>query len=214
LLKVDSRESNRVIEILQQLATVRIETLPIGDIESGKAIVEHKTLSDFISSLVNGRLDSQLARLAVQPKHAWLVIDGIPSEYERNFPKNINWKAVLGAIASVSVRYGVSVLWLPELRQAMYVAVRICEKADAEKIGIPRRVRLPIKTLNPAVNVVSRALQIPTSVAEELLARYQSPRTVFSLKKEDFLRIKGIGSVRATRIVSLLDNKYLRESNV
>jgi len=193
---------------------IKIETLPIGDIESEKAIVEHKTLSDFISSMVNGRLDSQLARLSVQPKHVWLVIDGVPSECEPNFSMSINWKAVLGAIASASVRYGVSVLWLPELRQAMYVAVRVCEKADAGKMGVPRKMKPPMKSLNTAVNVVSRALQVPTSVAKELLVQHQSPRTVFSLKKEDFLKIRGIGSIRAARIVALLDSKYLRENNV
>jgi DNA excision repair protein ERCC-4 len=77
---VDYREKNSgVWEHLAGWPEVRLrwENLPTGDyVVDQSAIFERKTASDFAVSLIDQRLFSQAKRLADQPVHAGIIIEG------------------------------------------------------------------------------------------------------------------------------------------
>jgi len=206
-LQVDYRESNTVIEILEQLVgNVIVTRLPIGDIATDKVVIEHKCVTDLVSSLINGRLYFQVHSLSKDPRASWIVIDGFLEEAERLIKKPINWKVVIGALASVSVRYGVNIVWLPTLRSALYFAYKVCEKVEEGKLGLPklrRYIRKP-PHIHPKTWLLMRALKIPQNVADRLLEKFGSPRAVFNATEEDLRKVEGIGKIRARRIVMLV----------
>jgi DNA excision repair protein ERCC-4 len=67
----DDREPGcGIAELLRKTANVSISTqrLPLGDyLVDQKLLVERKTLKDFASSIIGGKLFHQVSRLALQP---------------------------------------------------------------------------------------------------------------------------------------------------
>jgi len=207
-IKVDFRESDKTIRTLEQLIgkQVAVTRLEIGDIATDKVLIEHKTVSDLVSSLIDGRLYYQAARLAKDPRATWMLVDGTMEECERMIKKPINWKMVIGALTSISVRYGISIIWLENLRPLMYIAWKICEKVEEGKLGLPkfkRYVRKPTY-IHPKVWLLMRALNLPYPVAKNLLETFKSPKAVFNATEEQLRRVSGIGKIRAKKIAQLV----------
>ncbi|MEM3841625.1 MAG: ERCC4 domain-containing protein, partial [Candidatus Micrarchaeaceae archaeon] len=104
---VDSRERNASItKRLEALgAIIHVETAPVGDyILSDRVAIERKTVADLQSSILNGRLFDQLARLKAAYQFPILLIEGDMSEF--SLGSNIS----KGLIAAACIDYGVSVI--------------------------------------------------------------------------------------------------------
>jgi len=205
-ISVDFRESHRVLTILEQLGVKpAITRLALGDISTSKVVIEHKSLADVVSSLIDGRLFSQAFRLSRDPRSAWIVIDGEVSEVEAIFKKRVNWKMVIGALVSIHVRYGIPILWFPTLRQAMYACVSICSKVEEGKLGLPRQwVKVSLKRHSPKVDALRRMLRVPVFVCENLLKKFKTIEGVARASKKELMTVSGIGEVRAKKIYDLL----------
>ena len=94
---VDKREERSgIAEFLRRLGlSVRYEVLEVGDyLLPGDVLVERKTVSDLISSLLDGRLFDQAANLVSVTKNPTMVIEG---DMKNALGKFENPNAVWGA---------------------------------------------------------------------------------------------------------------------
>jgi len=82
-ITVDDRESNSTVaESLLgiEMVVVRVERLPIGDYQAdNRLLFERKTLKDFASSIIDGRLFDQMIRLAGSSYTGILILEGTGS---------------------------------------------------------------------------------------------------------------------------------------
>ncbi|MGI0007946.1 MAG: ERCC4 domain-containing protein, partial [Nitrosotalea sp.] len=83
---IDERERKSGIPDLIKQIGVKVETmnLPVGDyIVAPETIVERKSVSDFISSVFDGRLFDQCSRLKEHFEHPAIIIEGNVDEIDK-----------------------------------------------------------------------------------------------------------------------------------
>ncbi len=109
MIYADNRERNKIIDILRKEIDVIEKQLPVGDYLIDENIcIERKTCSDFLQSLIDGRLFSQLKDLKDNFVNPIIIIEG-----ETLFMKErkIHPNAIRGALASIAIDYGMPIIW-------------------------------------------------------------------------------------------------------
>jgi len=193
---VDPHEPNEVKEILRILgAHFEVRALSVGDLmdEAGRVVIERKSLNDLINSATGGRLWSQLHRLSasIGREKIVLLIHGIKTS--NPFWK---WSDLMGLIASIAIRYPIQVIWAPDLRSALLIAVRMIKKAGEGKIGKPK----PAPISSELRMRLARFLGIPTSTCDRLLYRFKTVSGIVKASVQELKQVRGIGDRYARQI--------------
>lgn len=211
---VDSRfqEDKLFKEIAKYCKPSRIR-LKLGDVWTKNAIIERKSINDFGSSIIDQRLFDQMNRLMLMQKKKEKPVFLVVHDYHLTNPR-IKMNQVEGAIASVAMRYGVPLLWMPNLEVAGRVMYKLCKKADEGKWLLPRKVwkRSHLAKKTPAiVKCVKIMLGVPAKVATKLLRKYGSVHNIAHAKIEDLVNIPGVAKTRATRIKTRLNKDWRKK---
>ena len=109
---VDTREKQSLISanLIEQNAFVNFEHLEIGDYLISNIIIERKTISDFIQSMINKRLFHQLQEIKKYPEYL-LLIEGekeIPEKFEKPFK---------GLILSIITKHKVPIIFTKDEKE-------------------------------------------------------------------------------------------------
>jgi len=217
-LIVDSREKENVRKALDAFnVNYVIQTLPVGDFQiytpQGKVTVERKQMGDFISSLMSGRLESQMHRLANEPLPG-LLLTGSFAEYRR-YAKSTNFTIdhVIGAVASCVVKYGLRfVIWIQSAENqphatGVQLTAKILKKLAEGKLDqIPDR-RLKLSKENPQQDAVRLLCGVPANIAKELLLKFGCIRAIMDATDEQLLEVRGMGHTRIQRLRMLTNGK-------
>jgi|GEM_PF-2681678 len=214
-LIVDSREKINTFEALKAYnIQYTIEALPVGDLKvttpDGSVVIERKQMTDFIGSLLSGRLEEQARKLANE-KCPGLILTGSFQEYRQHAKTTkLTTDHVIGAIASLVVKYGLRfVIWIQSAENKPHatgiaVAAKIAKKIAEGKLDqIPDR-RLKKKTDNPQREIVSLICGVPCVVAENLLKKFGCIRAIMDAKDEELLEVDGMGKIRIAKMRRLL----------
>ena len=213
---VDSREKETQKTFLKDAGVeFTVRALPCGDYsaeaDDGRVTIERKAISDFMGSLLSGRLEEQLRKLSKEPIPI-LLITGSWKEVARYYKRGkITEEHLIGAIASAIVRFGLrSVIWIQgdhavPHNDGLMLATKVLKKVAEGKLDeiTDRRIK---RTDNPHREVVKLLLNIPSPVAENLLKRFKTIRGIINAPDQDLLTVSGIGPSRLERIRFMLDS--------
>ena len=110
LIIVDFREKNSLVvsELVSLGVNVKFEQLSVGDYMVGKIIVERKTFSDLIFSMIDRRLSSQLINLK-DHDNKLLIVE--KNDNNSNSPSKIHPNAIKGLFLSSVLDYGVPIIF-------------------------------------------------------------------------------------------------------
>ncbi|WP_327050696.1 DEAD/DEAH box helicase [Halomicrococcus gelatinilyticus] len=188
---------------------VRLETLAVGDyICSDRVAVERKSVSDFLDSLVGGdrSVFEQVGDMTRHYSRPVLVLEG-EGLYEQ---RNVHPNAVRGALASLAVDFGVSVLRTEDEDDTAdlleVVAAREQETSDRE---VSVHGEKQAKTLAEQQEyVVASIADIGPVTARSLLAALGSVEAVMTASEEELLDVEGVGQVTADRIREVVASDY------
>lgn len=204
IITADSRESRSGIALkLRSLPGVSLEQAEMtsGDYLIGPGVaVERKAASDFVLSLMEGRLFDQLARMAIEHERAIILIEG--NIYETR--SAITPEALDGATSYISLLSGASLIHSPSLARTPYLIHRM-----ALHIQHGLGYEIPIRTCKPkgpaaAQYILEGLPSVGPKLAQVLLAHFGSPRAVFSATREDLLQVKGLGPKSVEAIFAAL----------
>ena len=213
---IDHRETNRLL--LESLANhplmqVRKGTLETGDFKiNNTLLVERKTCSDFVLSIIQGRLFRQAYRLT---KHvhdrtietAVMIIEGAESDFQR---VNVSREAIFGAIVSLQIRFH-----LPVFRTLDPVeTVRMIDTIHHQMtmgLGDPGR-SFPARhrtfnrktKLRQQIFILQGLPGIGAARARDLLDHFGSVGNVFTASREQLQQVPGIGKDTARGIKEIL----------
>ena len=213
---VDSREKVKQRTFLKSKGIeFTVQALSCGDYEArckdGKVTIERKAISDFLQSMLSGRLEDQLRRLAAEPI-PMLLITGSFKEVEKYYKKSkITEEYIHGAIASAIVRFGLRcVIWIQDGHadahdEGLLIATKMLKKIAEGKLDQVKDRRIK-RTDNPQREVVKLLLNVPSDVAQNLLNRFSTVRCIVNADDEELLKVPGIGVSRLHRIRFMLDN--------
>jgi len=207
LIFADSRElSSGVIKGLENYdCIVRQKTLAVGDyLLSDRVCVERKTADDFVASITDKRLFSQLINLKNGFERPVLLIEG-PDIYGRLTPN-----AIQGALASIALDFQIPIIWsrsAEETAGIVYWLARREQFDDKREVSI-RGDKKAETTGEKQEYLVSGLPGISITRAKQLLKHFKTPAAVFAATAEELAAAEGVGPVTAKNIRNILDEEY------
>jgi ERCC4-related helicase/ERCC4-type nuclease len=187
----------------------RLETLAVGDyVLSDRVVVERKTVADFLDTLTGGdrSLFEQVGDAARHYERPVVVIEGEGLYGERN----VHPKAIHGALASLAVDFGASVLRTAGEDETAdlleVVAEREQEDSDREVSvhGEKQSRTLP----EQQEYVVAAIAEVGPVTARALLEEFGSVEAVMTADEEALQAAEGVGEVTAERVREVTGSDY------
>lgn len=187
----------------------RLETLEVGDyVLSDRVVVERKTISDFLDTLTGGdrSMFEQVKDDARYYDRPVVILEGDGLYEERNVHPN----AIRGALASLAVDFGASVLRTDdESGTADLLATIATREQETENREISVHGEKGSKTLSEQQEyVVASIADVGPVIAQALLKHFGSVEAVMTASEDDLLEVEGVGEVTAERIREVVSSEY------
>lgn len=206
---VDSREGNsKVIRALDTIGVkVKVNTMAVADYQvSEEVAIERKTAKDFVDSIVDKRLFKQARMMMEEFKKPIMILEG--DDFYSGF---INPNAIRGAMTSIALDYGISII---PTRTEEDTAAMIKRIATREQKGEKRSIQ--IRTERKPQNLWEQQLFIIESLpgigpvhAKRLLEHFGTVKAVLEADEKKLQEVEGIGKKTAKNIREVVEGKYL-----
>jgi len=206
---VDKREERSgIAEHLRRLGlSVRYEILEVGDyLLPGDIIVERKTVSDLISSILDGRLFDQASNLASATKYPTLILEG---DMTRALERFENPNAVWGALASIGYDFRITIFHTSGVEEtaALLAAISRRRRSEREEVYLkPRKKRGGIEELQ--LSIAASLPGVGPARARRLLEGFRTLRALFNADPGEISRIGGIPHGVAVKIYEVINAEY------
>jgi ERCC4-type nuclease len=203
LIIADYREREMISALNEMGALVKEENLPIADfVVSRKTAIERKTHSDFIASIIDGRVFEQIENMKRFYERGIVLIEGYSD-------RNINENAYKAAIATL-IANDITILSTKNLHDSAKTIFWIAKKEQGEhtteiavKVG-----KKPANTKNQKEFVISSIPGISSVLARRLLEYFGSVEKIFEADEEELEKVQGIKKKTAKSIRKLITSKY------
>jgi ERCC4-type nuclease len=200
---VDTREPKNNYNFLKGVFTnhtFKLKALSEGDYMCGNVLIERKTVADLYSSIMTGRLDTQLARMTTHSdKLIIIMITGNIQDYVYNMNDmdvGVNVDIIYGYIASVLCRENIIVFWFDDDMNAMLSMVKIMEKINEGDYRVPKRVDTD--------SLMAKYLGINIHQYRQLVSKCGSVLGIANADEKVIRSVKGIGNKKYNKIKDML----------
>lgn len=210
---VDYREANSlVVESLLEKCEIEKKILEVGDyLISSETCCERKTTNDFVKSIIDGRLFTQLNEMKRLYPNPILIIEG-NSLYEND---NIRPEAIRGALATIATEIKIPILWSKCARETSELLIAIAKREQIiKKKGIKIRFEKKPKDIRKLQEyLVSGLPGVDGERARKLLEHFKCPEFVFTASERELMKVEGIGKKLAKGIRKVLGEDYEKIEN-
>jgi Fanconi anemia group M protein len=193
-----------LLELIRECGVfnVQMARLKAGDyLIDDEILIERKTIVDFSTSLVDGRLFPQASRLAHSPHRSVVLIEGPPA---RAMPE-IHPHAILGAIVSLAAMWRLPVLHTSGPEDSLRVVRFLANQAARPRQPILRRYdRKPKRLTSRRIFMLQGLPGVGPALAIRLLNQLGSVEGVVTADVERLLQVRGVGPKKAARIRELV----------
>ena len=206
-ITVDYREAaSGLSDLLKDSgALVEIEKLSYGDyIINDMITIERKTAKDFLVSIIDGRLFSQLSNLKKFCNRPILLIEGNPYKTAHNFDR----MAIKGALISTQTIWYVPVIFSRTKEDSRDILLMISRQVGVCIDVVPLRGGYRLKRLKSKQLYILQGLpKIGPKLAKRLLRHFKSVSKVMNASVRALTEVDGIGKISAERIHKVLDEE-------
>jgi Fanconi anemia group M protein len=203
---VDNRERNTAInEYLSSRAVVEFRTLNVGDyIVSDRIAVERKTVGDFQSSILNGRIFDQVQRLAEHYPRPIIIMEGDQKDFM------LGRKVFVGAIVALYVDYNVSVIFSkgPTETAELIVSIAEHEQDDEKREPSIKGGARAYTTSDFQRFMIGNMPGVGPKLAKSLLGHFGNVRNIANASEEELMKVEKIGAKKAKGIRRVMDEKF------
>lgn len=203
---VDDRENKAAKELSKMNIKVNTQRLDVADfLASEETAVERKRTDDFVDSIIDNRLFEQLKELQ-QFKNPIVIIEGENLYTHRD----VDPKAIRGALSSIAVDYQVPMLWTDDERDTVETIKAIAEREQNEnESGVQVRGTKSGMTPEETMEfIVAGIPDVNTKIAERLLKEFETVREIFIASSSELEEVEGIGEKTAKKIVNYATREY------
>lgn len=204
---MDYREKNSLVypSLVNLGISAEIRELRVADYLVNDVAIERKTVSDFISSMINRRLLTQLESMK-QYKNRILMIEGIDEQElyseARHLEGGMHPNSVRGFLISISLKYRTPILFTKDAEDtAKFISVLAKRKPRELSLNVSR------KSLNKKERmqfVLESFPGIGPKSARKLLEKFKSLRHVLNASKSELEEVIG----KKAEIFGIMDDKY------
>ena len=205
-LIIDSRETKRIksaTKYFQKLGySVAVSTLDCGDyLFNDKVVYEFKTMSDYMSSISDGRLFRECIDQSYEYPYHFCLIQGSNYDLKRALDySNISMRQYIGSISRLNT-YTTVINCMGGVYNAYYTMHTQTSKC-LDDIGKVKQFK--VKEYNTAFNILAYTIPRVSTVRADRIVETLGLETVndiVNLKKEELLTVDGIGDNLADNII-------------
>lgn len=212
---VDERERKSGIpELLRSIGlNLELKSLPVGDYIVGpETVVERKSIPDLMSSVFDGRLFDQCARLKEHFQFPIVLMEGNVDEIEEIIDNPLIF---YGAVSKVALDFKIPIIPTPNAKHTAKLLISLCTKKEASKGPFLKKIRKSTDVQRQQLSVLCSLPGVGEKLAIRMLEKFGSPLKVLSSTTSDLGKVEGLGKTRAEKIKKMLESKskYLKESN-
>ena len=183
---LDDREHKlkAIFDTKSDIISYELKRLDIADIiVSSEVAIERKEGSDFISSIMDGRLFEQLLRLKDTYPYPILVLEGLNDKVIERTGMRIS--SVYGALSYVSYKLGISVIPTRNLEDTAIVIERIAfrEQVKDDMPVLSRRAPKTMSKNDRRIYLIEGLVDIGPKKAKLLIDTYKTPHKVLKAIK-------------------------------
>ena len=209
---VDQRELDS--SIAKTLSTrdgvlTRLETLAVGDyVLSDRVAVERKSAADFVDSMLDAdrSMFEQVGELSRAYARPVLVVEGTDLYGQRDIDPN----AIRGALASLAVDFGISVLRTDgetDTTELLATIARREQETRDREVSVHGEKTTKTRAEQQEY-VVSAIADIGPVTARALLEHFGTVEAVMTAPEDDLREVDGVGPVTAERIREVVGGEY------
>jgi ERCC4-type nuclease len=204
-ITIDYREKNSLVasHLIRLGFEVEFKELKIGDYIVKDVVIERKTVSDFISSMINHRLLNQIEELK-QFENKLLIIEGI-SEREL-YPEEdsgINPNAIRGFLLNILLTHKMPIVFSKNSEDtAKFISV-LSKRKDRE-INLNAKKKI-LNKKEQLQFIVEGFPGVGPKKAKKLLEKFGSVQNIILAPTEDLKEILG---VQAENIREIMERRY------
>ncbi len=168
--------------------------------------MERKSASDFVTSIIDGRLFSQAQEIRENFKKPIMVIEGGDLYAQRNVHPN----AIRGAIASIAVDFEIPLVYTENTEDTAEFIVTLAKREQKEKNRFVR-LRGDKKTLTDRQEQIMIAESLPgvgPKLARDLLKHFKTIKKLVNASKQQLKEVEGIGDKKALNILKVIKREF------
>lgn len=210
VLFCDHREkgSGVIRELVELGATIKLERLESADyLVSEDVGVELKKITDFVNSLIDGRLLSQLKDLKNNFAKPIVIVEGTEDIYS---VRNVHPNAIRGLLSTIVVDYGIPMIFSrnPKETASFLHIMAKHEQLDKKKDIFLHGEKKPLTLKEMQEYIVSALPGVGAGLAKPLLKKFKSVKGVFNASEDELQEIDKIGKVKAKKVKDLIESEY------
>jgi Fanconi anemia group M protein len=213
---IDYREDKNVVkELYKHEIDVEIKSLVYADfIMQIKDVdghvkdlgIERKTIKDFLNSIIDKRILSQLISLKENFPLQLLIIEGKENIYEiRDFHPN----SIRGVLSSIAIDYQIPMIYTKNYRDTAAYLALIAKRLERPKKHISLISKRKPLTLREQQEYIIESLPgVGPTLSKSLLKRFKSVKNVINAKEEKLKKVEKMGNKKSKILREIFDSEY------
>jgi Fanconi anemia group M protein len=207
LIIADDREKNSdVCFYLKEFgAALSFKRLDVGDyIISDAVCIERKSSSDFVSSIIDGRIFSQAEEMKRNFGKAIIIVEG------NNSDGRITENAYKGAIASLIMNYDSAVINVENEKEAARMIYLLAKKEQTEfarPIAIKGKKK-PKDLKEMQQFFLSSLPGVSSIISKRMLEKFGSIKNLVNASEKEIESIKGLKKNNARKIYRIFNERW------
>ena len=202
---IDYREKNSPIpsQLVKFGLDTQIKELKVGDYIIGNVVIERKTISDFLSSMINKRLLRQIEDLKQFEKRL-LIIEGMEEqEIYKDKDYGINPNAIRGFLLSITLKHNIPIIFTKNSEDTSKFIQLIANKKEKQmplngkKKALDKKEQLQF--------VLESFPGIGPKTAQKLLEKFGTIQNIINAPEESLKEILG---KKTQTFLEIIGEKY------
>ena len=200
---IDQRENTDLIKEIYNIEELEVESkqLDVGDIIISENIaIERKAKIDFVNSILDKRLFSQLLDLARNFKRPILILEGAENIFTL---RNVNPNVIRSTLSAIAVDLRIPIIMTDSIQETAQMIRTIAKRTKRDKKEISLVSDKKSHSENEEMEkFISSIPKINVVNAKGLLLHFKSLKKLINASEKQLLEVQGIGPGRA---------KFIRE---
>jgi ERCC4-type nuclease len=202
---IDYREKNSLVAsyLIKNGLDIEFKELKIGDYIVKGVVIERKTISDFISSMINQRLLRQIEELK-QHENKLIILEGISEqEIYKDENSRVNTNAIRGFLLSITLKHKIPIIFSKNTEDTAKF-IEILSKKKETEINLNAKK----KTLDKKEQlqfIIESFPGVGPKKAKKLLEKFGSIQNIILSSTND---LKDILGIQAEKIKEIIERKY------
>ena len=205
----DHREKNSgVIQTLVDLGfQLKLERLETADyVLSSRVGVEIKTVEDFVNSIIDGRLLSQLKELKRNFERPVVILEGQEDIYS---VRNVHPNAIRGMLATIAVDFNVPLIQTRNPKETAALLAIIAKREQEERGDFSLHgSKKPLTLKEQQEYVVSAFPGVGATLSKPLLKAFRNIKNIVNAPSEELEKVEKIGPKKAQAIKDVVEKEY------